>query len=471
MASADSSQTSLATVKLGSDAFHSRFVRVGALGIGAVCFLVMLVGIAQKEAFAIGGGLVGVLVNGTAYVLTYRGGGLLGRRVFVYGMFLNALSGPVLSERGDSRGFGVYVVLATLCTTLAAFTLTRVDLLITGVGSVGMLLLFLARVVLAEGWHPELASAFVATIGLVLVQVVITSLFTSHSRGNQQQLNAYVDEVDRVMAHARRIAKGDLGGAVEGDTEVSETIRAMLEGLRTMVTRTREAATALSSSAQEIAAMARQQEQGAVEQASAVTQVHKTLARLLEGSSHAAQSTEEVFRNVELTQRTSEVVAQRAAALSAHTRRIAALLEVIKSIANKSEILALNAALEGARAGEAGRGFSLVASQMQRLAESVMDSVRDVRALVEDIEAATSATVAATDESTQLSAKATTAARHISVTLQQQRGSTEQVAAAMHDIQQVTAQVSAGSTQSLSATRDLTRLADELKHAIEGFQL
>ena len=471
MVSADSSQTQPATGKLGSDAFHSRFVRVGALGIGAVCFLVLLVGISLKVTSTIAAGLVGMLVNGAAYALTLRGGGLLGRRLFVYGLLLNGLASPVLTKHLDVRGLAVFVVLATLCTTLAAFTLARIDLLISLIGSMAMLLIFVARVILQEGWQPELASTYVSTIGLVLMQVVATSLFTSHSRGNQRQLNAYVDEVDRVMAHARRIAKGDLGGAVEGDTEVSATIRAMLEGLRTMVTRTREAAAALSSSAQEIAAMARQQEQGAVEQASAVTQVHKTLAKLLEGSSHAAQSTEEVFRNVELTQRTSEVVAQRAAALSAHTRRIAALLEVIKNIANKSEILALNAALEGARAGEAGRGFSPVASQIQRLAESVMDSVRDVRALVEDIESATSATVAATDESTQLSAKATTAARHISVTLQQQRGSTEQVAAAMHDIQQVTAQVSAGSTQSLSATRDLTRLADELKHAIEGFQL
>jgi methyl-accepting chemotaxis protein len=178
-----------------------------------------------------------------------------------------------------------------------------------------------------------------------------------------------------------------------------------------------------------------------------------------------------VFRNVEQTQSTSERIAERITTLSGHTRRITAILDVIRGIANKSDILALNASLEGARAGDAGRGFSLVASQMQRLAENVMDSVKDVSALTDDIEAATNATVMATEEGTKLAAKATTAARQISVTSKQQRSSTEQVSAAMVDIGEVAKQVSAGSTQTLSATRDLTRLADDLQKSIQSFQL
>jgi methyl-accepting chemotaxis protein len=459
----------LAALKQATDTFYSRFVRVGALIIGALGLFVVVFGLVQKVPSSIASGLGAVVVNATAYALTFRGGGLMGRRIFVFGLIAVVLAAGVFSEIGPS--FAAYVAVASVTVTLAGFTLPRVDALVSCAASVATVALVIVKMVLADGWHPDLVSTYATCVGFVVVQSVAVMLFTGHTRENQGKLHAYVEDVDRVMQHARRIAKGDLTSAVDGDSEVSEMIHVMLVGLRTMVTRTRDAAAALASSAQEIAAMARQQEQGAVEQASAVTQVHKTLATLLAGSSQAAQNTDDVFRNVELTQKTTEVVAQRAAALSAHTRRISALLEIIKSIANKSEILALNAALEGARAGEAGRGFSLVASQMQRLAESVMDSIRDVRTLVEDIDAATAATLAATEESTQLSAKATAAARQISVRLQQQRGSTEQVAAAMQDIQQVTTQVSAGSTQSLSATRDLTRLAEELKRAIEGFQV
>lgn len=460
----------LSALQRESEHFYTRFVRISAAGIFVLGFAFAIVGVVTKVTIDIVIGAAAVVMCVGVFALTGRdGGGILGRRFFAYGIIgilvLGALTGTL------PESITPYTMGAAFVATLAAFTLGRVDLQIC----FSLCLVLVSAVAwkhgAANGWTTQLVVGHVVSIGLLVVQMVALSLFTGHSSANNRRLRDHVEEIDRLMAHAQRIAKGDLSQSVEGDGQVSDTLRTMLEGLRTMVTRTREAASALAASAQEIAAMAKTHEQGAIEQASAVTQVHRTLALLLEGSSHAAQSTEDVFRNVELTQRTSELVAQRAGALSQHTRRISAILEIIKTIANKSEILALNAALEGARAGEAGRGFSLVASQMQRLAESVMDSIRDVRTLVDDIEAATVATLSATDESTKLSSKATAAARQISVTLQQQRGSTEQVAAAMQDIHQVATQVSAGSSQSLSATKDLTRLADELRRAIEGFQL
>lgn len=464
-----SSQPRLKSLDQESERFYSRFIRVGAGSIAAIAVLALVAGLMTRNVVSIAAGGASVVLNAVTFAMLRGDGSILGRRVFVYGITAIALAASMFGPAREQ--LAVFTVLAALLVTLAGFALRRIDLIVTSVLGASAVVIVWAKWVLEYGWNAELAGSHISAIGLVVVQIVAISLFTAHARDTQRKLRTHVDEIDRVMVAAQRIAKGDLACTIEGESEVSETIRAMLDGLRTLVTRTREATTALSSSAQEIAAMARQQEQGAVEQASAVTQVHKTLATVLEGSQHAAQSTDEVFRNVELTQKTSETVAQRAAALSAHTRRISAILEIIKSIANKSEILALNAALEGARAGEAGRGFSLVASQMQRLAESVMDSVRDVRSLVEDIEAATSATLAATEESTQLAAKATTAARQIGATLQRQRGSTEQVAAAMHDIEQVASQVSVGSSQALAATKDLTRLAGELKRTVEGFQL
>ena len=79
-----------------------------------------------------------------------------------------------------------------------------------------------------------------------------------------------------------------------------------------------------------------------------------------------AESSNDVLKNAELTLETHDIVGHRIAALIDHTQRINELLELIKNVSNKSEILALNAALEGVKAGEAGRGFSLVAAQMQR---------------------------------------------------------------------------------------------------------
>src|SRR4029077_20627123 len=124
-------------------------------------------------------------------------------------------------------------------------------------------------------------------------------------------------------------------------------------------------------------------------------------------------------------QENSQVVAERIAALSGHTRRISEILEVIKDIANKSDLLALNAALEGTKAGEAGRGFSLVAAQMQRLAENVMGSVQDIKKLVADIRDASQAAVLATEEGTKLADATTEMARQIRLITQQQQTGTE----------------------------------------------
>lgn len=461
------SRTQLEEIEEESNAFLARFVRIASGSMSVMCVVVGAASVPVKLLDGFFGSLVGLLLFAGSYALTYRGDGLWGRRLFVHGFLVPALLGVLIADEAQIAPYSVMVGLALVFT---AFLAARIDLVVSVVLSYAILVVLIAKSIRIHGLGLEHATTYITVTGLIGIQAIALALFTKNARRNQERLHTHITDIDRVVVHAGRIARGDLAGSVEGETDVSETIRTMLEGLRSLVIRARGAAAAMSSSARQIAAMARTQEQGAIEQASAVGQVHRTLAVLLEGSAQAAERVEEVFRNVEMTQKTSEVVAHRAAALSVHTRRISSILEIIKAIANKSEILALNAALEGARAGDAGRGFSLVASQMQRLAENVQDSVRDVRVLVEDIETATSATLSATDESTQLSARATAAARQISATLKQQRGSTEQVANAMRDIQHVASQATAGSGQSLAATQELTRLARELDQAIEGFQ-
>jgi hypothetical protein len=65
-----------------------------------------------------------------------------------------------------------------------------------------------------------------------MVQAVVVALFTAQVQDNQERLYGFVAEVDRVMTHAERIAHGDLTGTIDGDSEVSGTIRKMLAGLR-----------------------------------------------------------------------------------------------------------------------------------------------------------------------------------------------------------------------------------------------
>ena len=184
-----------------------------------------------------------------------------------------------------------------------------------------------------------------------------------------------------------------------------------------------------------------------------------------------AVSARGVAENAEATLENARTIDESLDGLRRHTERIAEILDVIKDIANKSELLALNAALEGAKAEEAGRGFSLVAARMQRLAEDVMASVRDVKTLTDDIRGATRATTEATAGATRIAADTTDAAHRISAVTRDQERSTEEVTRAMNDIASAATQTTAGTNQTLQAARDLSQLAERLGGLVQRFQI
>lgn len=177
--------------------------------------------------------------------------------------------------------------------------------------------------------------------------------------------------------------------------------------------------------------------------------------------------------------------------LSKRVERIGTVVEVIDEIADRSDLLALNAALEGSRAGEAGKGFSIVAAEMRRLAENVLDSTKEIKNLITEIREATAAAGSAADASKtateageKLGAVAaqavegilagvqetSDAARVINLATQQQRTATEQVVASMAEIEDVTRQTTSASKQATGAAAELTQLAGRLAELIKRFK-
>jgi methyl-accepting chemotaxis protein len=177
--------------------------------------------------------------------------------------------------------------------------------------------------------------------------------------------------------------------------------------------------------------------------------------------------------------------------LSKRVERIGTVVEVIDEIADRSDLLALNAALEGSRAGEAGKGFSIVAAEMRRLAENVMESTKEIKNLITEIREATAAAGSAADASKEatesgeklgaVAAQAvegilagvqetSDAARVINLATQQQRTATEQVVASMAEIEDVTRQTTQASKQATGAAAELTQLAGRLAELIKRFK-
>jgi methyl-accepting chemotaxis protein len=290
------------------------------------------------------------------------------------------------------------------------------------------------------------------------------------------EIGALARSFDRMVAgfrhleqHVNRVANGDLSTAIDMEGDLAGAFNQMIANQRVLVERISRTSAQVSSVAAEFLATAQQQQRGSVEQSSAVEQNRRTMETLAKSELQTAETTRGVLRNAEQTQGNTQVVAQRITALTLHTQRIGEILEVIREIANKSDLLALNAALEGTKAGEAGRGFSLVANQMQRLAENVMGSVRDIKDLMSTIGEATQATVVATEETQKLAADTTRSARQIALSIQQQQAGTEQVLSALDGVSHIAGESATASEQIVRSAQELTDASEKLTELVGRF--
>ena len=147
------------------------------------------------------------------------------------------------------------------------------------------------------------------------------------------------------------------------------------------------------------------------------------------------------------------------------------LLEAIREIADRSDLLALNASLEATRAGESGRAFALVAGEMRRLAERVTGSVQGVKSLVDDVRAFGSSTIMSIEEVRKLAEGTTASARQITMVTEQQRTATEEILESMRAIASVLGQSATAAQETRSSAESLKTQAERLTGVVRRFRL
>jgi hypothetical protein len=226
------------------------------------------------------------------------------------------------------------------------------------------------------------------------------------------------------------------------------------------------AANQLDSVSKTLVSAAREQEASCAQEAAVVAETRRSMDMLLDAAQQIAARSSEVLGNAERSATGSQHIADRIGDLNAQAEKVAEILAAIMQVADKADLLALNASLEGTRAGEAGKGFGLVAAEMRRLAENVMESVASIRALMKDMREASHAAVEASQVGLDSSKATAGSARSIALVTQEQRQATEQVIASMDEMNDVLNHTVVGVQRSTRSARDLATLADTLSSLV-----
>ncbi|MFJ2285424.1 MULTISPECIES: methyl-accepting chemotaxis protein [Pseudomonas] len=325
-----------------------------------------------------------------------------------------------------------------------------------------------------------------------------------------------VTPLNRAVEAARTIAGGNLSKRIEVDgkdepARLLEALAAMQTNLRKTIEQIAGSATQLGAAAEELSAVTEeasrglQQQNNEIEQAAtavnemtaAVEEVARNAVSTSEASNqstHAArEGRDQVVKTVDAIQTMTHDVQNTShmiEGLAAQGRDIGKVLDVIRAIAEQTNLLALNAAIEAARAGEAGRGFAVVADEVRALAHRTAQSTQEIEKMVAGIQNGTGEAVSSMQQSNQRTQSTLEMARAAGVALEQITQSIHQInernlviASASEEQAQVSREVdrnlvnirdlatqsAAGANQTSAATHELSRLAVDLNAMVARF--
>ena len=251
---------------------------------------------------------------------------------------------------------------------------------------------------------------------------------------------------------------------------------------------------------------------GSVQQAASIAEVTATMEELTNTAKQIAMSATSVekiaddsaqaahtgYDSVGEALEAMEKIRRRVADISGKTlllgersQRISEVLNLIKDIAGEIHLLAVNAAIESAAAGEHGKRFAVVASEVRRLAERTRESAEEIKGIVGEIQSATNTSVLATEQGVkevengvslatrargsleqiiQMVDRTTQAIRQITFATQQQQSASEQIVQTMREVAEVTRNAASGMKQSANSVGELNLLADQFNTRDQGIQ-
>lgn len=343
----------------------------------------------------------------------------------------------------------------------------------------------------------------------------------SSARGQEltDQVRAVIAEMDaeeRTLLDARERSASSAAGiaalAIKGGGAAAVIIAIAIGWLlsRSLVQRIGSAVLQVQTSSAELQTAANQQVSGARDQVTAMSQIATTMTELLATSRQISDSASRVSQIAKQTGGAAEAggltVDQGAGAIAQIRRQVdlvvghmlelgkksqqaGSVLDIVAELAEQTNIVAINAAIEAAGAGDAGLRFGVVADEIRKLADRVATSTKDIRVMLDEVRGAVTATVMATETGSkavdagaaqvadmarsfrQIAAMVATtveATREIELSTKQQASAVEQVHVAIAGLAQTTRETEAGATQTLQTSSQLTSLSTSLTRLVQA---